>query len=519
MKQFWKSEWFWLLLILLAGAFFRFWKIQAWQHLTYDQSRDYIILERILLNHKFTLVGPTVSIAPGFFLPPFYYYSLLPFLWLSGFHIIGPDIYTAILGMASIVVFYFLAKDFFGIFPALIASFAFAINPYLVQTSRHAWNPNTLFFYSSLFLLSFEKYIFKRQRKWFLLAGFSLGWAIGLHLTAIVFLPLFLYLFYREVKEKASPLITVGGVFLFGVIFLPLVFFDFRHSFPISRAGLSYLKTQNTSSVSEASFLARIKEGAVDTIKMPVVLFSGLFQKENLTIRPSNITPFNRVRLLTVVDYLEKIKIFLALFLWLVSFIWAVLEKKGKGRIIVAFFLCGLLIRLCFPSSLFYFYYYLAVFPIAFLFLAFLLEKFQSKRQLRTLGFLAIVFLAIFSLPPQGLLVDSKPESYFLPTCEAIAVDFPKEKKVAVAGNVADTSRWEHNGLEYRYFLEAIYRLPLGDWEASDYKEADVLYFIDEGDVKDPLKFGGMEVEAFKPAKIEKKWEVETGQKIYKMTR
>ncbi len=146
MKQFWKKEWFWLLLVLSAAVFLRFWRLTSWQHLTYDQSRDYLIIKKLLVDNKFTLVGPTVSIAPGFFLPPFYYYSLIPFIEFSNFHIVGPDIYTAILGAVSVLFFYFLAKDFFGVYPAIITTLAFAGNPYLVQASRHAWNPNTLFF-------------------------------------------------------------------------------------------------------------------------------------------------------------------------------------------------------------------------------------------------------------------------------------------------------------------------------------------------------------------------------------
>jgi len=90
--------------------------------------------------------------------------------------------------------------------------------------------------------------------------------------------------------------------------------------------------------------------------------------------------------------------------------------------------------------------------------------------------------------------------------------------KVAVAANINESNRWEKNGIEYRYFLESLYELPFLGSKENDYKSANVLYLIDEGDLKEPLKMGGMEMETFRPAKIEKVWEVETGQKIYKMT-
>jgi len=53
----------------------------------------------------------------------------------------------------------------------------------------------------------------------------------------------------------------------------------------------------------------------------------------------------------------------------------------------------------------------------------------------------------------------------------------------------------------------------------GDYQQARVLYLVDEGDLKEPLKLGGMEMEAFAPKKIDKVWQVGTGQKIYKMTK
>lgn len=516
--KFWKNEWFWLLLILFLGIFLRFWKIQEWQHLTYDQSRDYIILKRILVDHKFTLVGPTVSIAPGFFLPPFYYYSLLPFLLLSNYHIVGPDVYTAVLGVFSIVVFYFLARDLFGVFPSLIAAFAYGLNPYLAQTSRHAWNPNTIFLFSLLFFLSFERYIFKKQRKWFLLSGFSLGWAIGLHLTAVVFLPLFVYLIYLEIKTKSFSKNTIFGIGLFLIIFSPLLLFDVKHDFPITKAGISYLKNRGeTENGGNIGF--RAKEMLIDYFKMPAVLLSGNFQKENMTVRPSNITAFSKVTLFPFKNKIEGGKLVVSIILWSLSIIFLIFTKDKKARILLPFLFFGMLIRLCFPADLFYFYYYLSVFPLVYLILAFLVNMFKTNVLTYGLTGFLLMALAVSSWYPLGIYHDPKPEKFFLGVSRVVAEDSSAGKKIAIAGNVSDKSRWEHNGLEYRFFAEALFGLHSGNWEAIDYKQADVLYFIDEGEVKDPLKFGGMEVEAFKPVRVEKVWKVETGQKVYKMTR
>ena len=129
------------------------------------------------------------------------------------------------------------------------------------------------------------------------------------------------------------------------------------------------------------------------------------------------------------------------------------------------------------------------------------------------------LFLAVISFFPNGLKTEIRPEKYFLPSAKIIAQDFSSNDKVAVAANINESNRWEKNGIEYRYFLESLYELPFLGSKENDYKSANVLYLIDEGDLKEPLKMGGMEMETFRPAKIEKVWEVETGQKIYKMTK
>ena len=119
---------------------------------------------------------------------------------------------------------------------------------------------------------------------------------------------------------------------------------------------------------------------------------------------------------------------------------------------------------------------------------------------------------------PDGLKTEIRAEDYFLPSVKVIAQDFSQKDRVAVAANLAESNRWEKNGIEYRYFLESLYKLPISGSELNDYRQANVLYLIDEGELKDPLKMGGMEMETFSPVKIEKVWEVETGQKIYKLT-
>lgn len=521
-KKFLTPERLCLIAIILVGAFFRLWQIESGQYFTYDQARDYLIIKKMVVDGKLTLVGPTVSIAPGFFLPPFYYYSLIPFLWLFKFHLFGPDFYTALLGIASIYLFYLLAKDFFGQIPTLVSSFAFALNPYLIQTNRHAWNPNTLVFFILFFALAGERYLFSRKKTYLFWAIFSLSWAIGLHLTAIAFVPLAVYLLYHEIKVFGLNKRVLLSFLAPLLIVFPLVAFDFRHRFPISKAALSYLTSQKQGPFF-SSLLIRLTHLFFDLVKVPVTLFSGLFQVQNLTIRPSNITAFSRVSFGLTATSFDKLKLFFTILIIAFSvFAFSNYFKRFplKAKYIAALWLMGFLVRLFFPVSSFYFYYYLILFPFLFLLFTFFIFNFYKARNSgkgKIFSISAVMIISVFSLLPGGIKSETRPESYFLPACKIIADDYLEGKEIAIVSNPADSSRWEKNGLEYRYFLETKFNLPLKDWEIKDYQRASILYLVDEGRLKDPLSLRGMEMESFEPKRVEKVWQAETGQKIYKL--
>ncbi|MCL5090496.1 MAG: hypothetical protein M1514_00625, partial [Patescibacteria group bacterium] len=190
---------------------------------------------------------------------------------------------------------------------------------------------------------------------------------------------------------------------------------------------------------------------------------------------------------------------------------------KIKLRLLLSFVISGFLIRLAFPSSSFYFYHYTFFFPIVLFLLAFIFNELIRKfNPLLSVAF-AIV-LSTMSFFPKGISGEVRKESDFLAVGSLIAKDYSLGK-ISLVANLADQARWDHNGLEYRYFLEARYKVPMSNWEKTDYEEANVLYLVDEGDLKEPLKLGGMEMEAFRPKKIINSWKVESGQKIYKMSK
>ncbi|MCL5090398.1 MAG: glycosyltransferase family 39 protein, partial [Patescibacteria group bacterium] len=355
------NEKFWLLLVFLLGGIIRFWQLDSRQFFSYDQARDYLIIKKIIIDHKFTLVGPTV-LAPGIFLPPFYYYSLIPFLWGFGYRLIGPDIYTALLGTLALGVFYLVVKDFFEKKTALVTSIVFAFNPYLVQSSRHAWNPNTIYLFTLLFFLAFERYLLQKKPRYLLLAAFCFSWALNLHYSFFVFTPLLIFLFFKELKTNWKSRLFWLSLVVFFIFISPLLAFELRHNFPNLKAFAMFVDRQ-PGLFPGYFLLERVPKIIVDLIKMPITLITGLNQEQNITINPSHILLFDQTSLLAngiFSSIIQAVKVIsgLGIVSAMIFFLFKSLSgDKIKLRLLLSFVISGFLIRLAFPSSSFYFYH------------------------------------------------------------------------------------------------------------------------------------------------------------------
>lgn len=514
-RLFKKAEIPFLFLILFTGSFLRLYKLCDWQYFSYDQARDYLIVKRIIVDRKFTLIGPSLALADGVYLPPFYYYCLVPFLWLSKFHIWGPDFLSALIGLAGVGFFYLLANPMFGKKSAFLASLFYVFNPFMILAARHSRNPHWLPLFMLLFAAFAKKYLNENNKKDLWLASLYFGICLSLHITTIVYLPIYLYLVFRELKKKShfEALISLLIIFLF---FTPLFVFELRHNFGISKALFIFLKKDSDFSEKTGRFFILFP-------KILLVLFSGNFQKELGSLRSLPILSLEEISF-TKLDLVAILKFFAALAILLsiiFSIIYGVKNKKTKNEIkfILSFVVCGFSVSFLTSKNYSFFYYFYSLFPFLFLLLAWAI--FVSfgvlEKKLKIFTYLFWIFLALVQFFPNGLKTETRSQGYFLPAVEVIAQDLSLKQNFNIVANIKETGRWEKNGMEYRYFLEAIFKKrPLGDSQES-YQKTDVLYLIDEGNLKEPLKLGGMEMEAFGPKKISRIWKVSTGQKVYKL--
>ena len=131
-----------------------------------------------------------------------------------------------------------------------------------------------------------------------------------------------------------------------------------------------------------------------------------------------------------------------------------------------------------------------------------------------------LIFVGLLWFNLVHVLVFEKPERTIgdiKEISQVIADDVDSSKSFNIAANYRNLDRWDHNAVDYRYFVEAYYGQRALNWQPEDYERAEILYVVAEGGLPDPVNTQIMEIYKFKPKKILKTWELPKDVVIYKL--
>ena len=260
MRRFLKNHWEVLILltILLAGAFLRLYKIADYMTFLGDEGRDVLVVKRMIVDHKFTLLGPTASVG-GFFLGPIYYYFMLPFLFLWRLDPVGPAVMVALFGIATIYLVYRVGKDFFHPAVGFVAASLYAFSPVAIAYSRSSWNPNLVPFFSTLLVYHLWTLVTKKQKYTTFVIGIILGIGLQLHylFSFLGVVTLLWMVMHRRAFSIGRELMNLVGGFLIG--YAPFLAFELRHGFPNTQSIIKFLAAGSDTGVS-GNFLTIITD-------------------------------------------------------------------------------------------------------------------------------------------------------------------------------------------------------------------------------------------------------------------
>lgn len=476
-----KKESLILISILILASFLRLYRIRS--HLIFlgDEGRDALIVRRMLVEHKFTFLGPTASVG-GFYLGPIYYYFMALPLWLSGFDPVGPAVMVALFGILTVFFLWLFLRNLNPRL-ALFSAFFYAIFHTPVYWSRFSWNPNPTPFFTILFIYFLSQGFNLKEKKFFFLSGCSLGVLFQLHYLTLCLVPILILTILILSHYKTwlkNFLSTILGAIL---TFSPFLVFEIRHNFPNFRTIIDFFVTRS---------------GAVQ----------GFLLKNFI-----NAFLINSHRLIQVVFLFESWKI-IRIFLLTSLFLLFYKIIKGRGRerkimvIIFLWWFIGVLILSLYQGQV-YDYYYGFLFPLPVIFLGLVGDVFLKKSFFfKSLFFLFMAWLLLINLKNQPFLGTGPRLIDQTKKITQMVIDLTNNKPFNFALMARGNS--DHS---YRYFLEVFGRKPV----PLEEKVTDQLIVVCEEKECKPLGYSLWEIAGFGRAEIDKEEEHPVGIKVMRL--
>lgn len=490
-KKFIFEHWIIILIITLAGIL-RLWRLESLTTFGADQGYDFLIVKRMLVDHKFTLLGPKIGPYNNIgqlFLGPAYYYIIAPSLYFANFDPIGPAILTVLLSVFTLGLIYLISIKFFSKPIAIIASLLFASTPLLIDQSRASSNPHIIPLFSAVIIFFYFSLI-KKNLKSFLgtfFIGFSAGIIFQLHYIAVSqILAIMIFVLFRK---KINDLLKI--IFWFLVAISPQILFEIRHDFFITNEFLKQFNN-NQNFLTTGNFFQNLYSSLQN-------LFSIFIPNKNFFL-----LPVVSLMITGIIIYILKNKKKTQLILFLIVAIIS-------NLFLLSFYSQGTNSHYLAPS-------YVALILILSVSLVTIYNLFSH--------FLFRVLIVLFALQVilQNLLNLNlnRVEGYTMPEGWNL-VGIKRVSKIVVDDigdlkkfNIAATLDGDTRARPYRYLLEVNNKKPL---DVEQYPESEILYLVSRDAPEMIEKYSVWEVAVFKPFKIEETWYIQNGINLYKLSR
>ncbi len=364
-----------IILILILASFLRLFRIYDYAEFLGDQGRDLIIIRDFLVNKNLFFIGPQTSVG-NMYLGPFFYYLIAPSLLIANFNPVGPAIFIALLGIATVWLVYYTTKLIFKDSPsAYAAAFLYSLSPMVIKYSTFSWNPNIMPFFSLLFILFLYKAFFDKKYFYLSLASLSFVMCFNSHFLALLLLPFAGLLFLKEFIElkisknnqalKSLFIHLLFAVLIFLISLTPLVLFDYKHQGQNINAFIDFFKYRET------TVNLKFYKSIFQFIPVSVNVFSDFF----------SLSP--------------GVSVFTFSFLFLAS-LFLFFIKPNKNKLQLIFFLTWFLIGL-FGLGLYkqhlYAHYFGFIYPAPFIIIAVVFRQILKNK------YLLILPVAIISIP------------------------------------------------------------------------------------------------------------------------
>lgn len=224
------------LLIIAFSVFLRVYHFSDWLIFKADQARDGNMVIRSFESGPgdLPLLGPRAAGTVLRLGPIFYYFEYLSafvFQSVQGPVLAYPNLLFSLL---TIPLFYFFVRKYFDRNWSMILASLFSVSFIAIEYSRFAWNPNSLPFFSILFLYSvleiFDANKTRNKIWWVLAAAVSFSISTQLHFSSFITMPLIILVFLLINRKNLKGVVTWKSVIIFlavvVLLYLPVIFSD-----------------------------------------------------------------------------------------------------------------------------------------------------------------------------------------------------------------------------------------------------------------------------------------------------
>ena len=468
-----------IIIILVFGAFLRFFNIEAKASFLGEQGRDLLIAREILVLKKLTLLGPPTSLSPNIHFGPFYHYFNAFWLWVFKFNPLGPAVGFGFLNLLACLSLYLIGLNWKQKVTGLASALLFAVSPLMIQYSQSMFNSYFLVSFSLFSFLSFSIFLNKQRWFWLFLSGFFAGLALQANFLAYGLVVSFLIgIALQKTKFWSRFFYFIVG-FLLAVF--PYLLFEVRHQFFNTHGFFLWLREGGGSGFSLPAFLKNL-----------FVSFGQLFY----------FTLANQNLMITV--------LLIAFLVFLVRF----LGKKDRFlNLILLFLIVGLILARIYPGKMLD-HYLGAVFPFIFLFFGWFFQK-SLKLKFKFVILPIFIFIVLFNLTAYRFTINSgygMPKGWNMKETKKSAKIIADNAKPGF--NIANLLDGDTRAYAYRYLVEIEGKKPLG---VEQYPQSQILYVITRVNQDQVLDYPVWEIYSFLPAKIEKSWPIKEDIKIFKL--
>jgi len=218
---------FWIILLFAIIIFLRIWKVPNFFLFTFSEEWQGTLAWEQVKNFHPIWTGVSQANINFYLGSGFIYINYLLFLIKNG-DLIVLAYFSSLLGIATVVVLFFVVKDLFNRQTAIFTSVFYGCSTLINYYDRRFWNPSFIPLISILFVYALIKT--NKDTRWFILIAILTAASFHFHLLLLLFTIPTIYSIIKNFR-KIKWYTWILMVIFYLMIISPLIVFDLNHNF------------------------------------------------------------------------------------------------------------------------------------------------------------------------------------------------------------------------------------------------------------------------------------------------